>query len=81
MRALPFCAMSLAMLLQACTNTTSVSVEPDSAPIIPATLDKPETIQPQSFMLRGEVVVGHEVRRFTPVAAISNTGSISRQSN
>ncbi|HCZ9595069.1 TPA: hypothetical protein O4I00_003052, partial [Vibrio cholerae] len=50
MRALPFCAMSLAMLLQACTNTTTVSVEPDSAPIIPATLDKPETIQPQSFM-------------------------------
>ncbi|EGR0592835.1 COG3650 family protein [Vibrio cholerae] len=66
MRALPFCVMSLAMLLQACSNTTTVSVEPDSAPIIPATLDKPETIQPQSFMLRGEVVVGHEVRRFTP---------------
>lgn len=80
MRALPFCAMSLAMLLQACSNTT-VSVEPDSAPIIPATLDKPETIQPQSFMLRGEVVVAMKCDALRRVAAISNTGSISHQSN
>ncbi|EEW07458.1 COG3650 family protein [Vibrio mimicus] len=66
MRALPFCAVTLAMLLQACSNTSSLNLEPEPAPIIPATLDKPETIQPQSFMLRGEVVVGHEVQRFTP---------------
>lgn len=62
MRALPFCAMSLAMLLQACSNTSSPSFTPKTL----ATLDNPETIQPQNFVLRGELVVGSEVQRFTP---------------
>lgn len=66
MRASSLCVISLTMLLQACSNISSPSVEPEPTPVIPASLDKPETIQPQSFMLRGEVVVGHEVRRFTP---------------
>lgn len=66
MRALPICAISLAMLLQACSNSSPVSLASSTSTIIPATLDKPETIQPQSFLLRGEIVVGPQVQRFTP---------------
>ncbi len=62
MRALPFCAISLAMLLQACSNTSLPSFTSKTL----ATLDNPETIQPQNFVLRGELVVGSEVQRFTP---------------
>ena len=49
--------------LQACSTHTAstTAVEP-----IKASLDKPETVQPQTFVLRGEVVIGHEVSSITP---------------
>lgn len=52
-----------ACLLQAC------STSPNSQPVqdnVKASLDQPDSIKPQTFVLRGEVVVGHEVRTFKP---------------
>ncbi|MDF2155905.1 hypothetical protein [Vibrio sp. CAU 1672] len=53
------------MTLQACSVTTSQHVTaPSASPT--AFLDKPESIQPQSFVLRGEVVIGHESQYLMP---------------
>lgn len=47
------------LVLQACSSQSPPSGT--AAPtLLPASLDKPETIQPQTFMLRGKVVIGHE---------------------
>ncbi|MGR5414764.1 COG3650 family protein [Vibrio astriarenae] len=56
--------IALLALLQACSNT--VTEETSEAPSIVASLDNPESIQAQPFILRGEVVVGHEVRTISP---------------
>ncbi|MGL6170681.1 MAG: COG3650 family protein [Vibrio sp.] len=66
MRVLPLGAILCAILLQACSTNRLSTQQSESTPTIIATLDKPETIQPASFMLRGEVVIGHELQRFTP---------------
>lgn len=50
-----------ALALQAC-SMQQASVEATTS----ATLDKPSTITPQTFVMRGEIVVGHEARTFTP---------------
>ncbi len=50
-------------LLQACSTSSTTQPEQD---IVKASLDQPDSIKPQTFMLRGEVVVGHEVRTFKP---------------
>ncbi|WP_394128383.1 COG3650 family protein [Vibrio hepatarius] len=53
------------LALQACSISTQPSSESTStAPA--ASLDKPATIKPQTFIMRGEVVLGHEVRTITP---------------
>ncbi|MCK6265734.1 hypothetical protein KP803_20965 [Vibrio sp. ZSDE26] len=54
--------LSLAAL-QACSTN---SITPEPVEPIKATLEKPETIQPQTFVLRGEVVLGHEVSSIKP---------------
>ncbi len=57
-------AAILALLaLQACSSspTTQSQIVP-----VNATLDNPATVVPQTFIMRGEVVVGPEVRSFTP---------------
>ncbi|MGF1698609.1 hypothetical protein L4C54_23510 [Vibrio lamellibrachiae] len=51
------------LALQACSTSTTSTQSVES---VNATLDKPETIQPQTFVLRGEVVIGHEVSSITP---------------
>ncbi|MGD8174046.1 COG3650 family protein [Vibrio sp. TRT 21S02] len=64
MKALRSPVAVLTMLaLQACSTSTPVT---ESAPVVNATLDNPETIQPQTFVMRGEVVLGHEVRAIKP---------------
>lgn len=51
---------------------SSSAPEPQQAPDLPvASLDNPTSITPQSFTLRGEVVVGHEARTIKPCG--SNT--------
>lgn len=58
-------AVVTALLLQACSTTgTSQSPAPVEHP--EASLDQPASIQPQRFVLRGQVVVGPEVRSLTP---------------
>ncbi|MBW3698552.1 hypothetical protein EK599_23030 [Vibrio sp. T187] len=55
----------LALLaLQGCTNTESLPPQQDATPV--ASLDQPKSIQPQTFVVRGQAVVGHETRTFTP---------------
>ncbi|MDR9825273.1 hypothetical protein RCJ22_06625 [Vibrio sp. FNV 38] len=53
-------------LLQACSHTSTALPETQESPFIVASLDNPETIQAQPFIVRGEVVVGHEVRTIKP---------------
>lgn len=53
------------LALQACSTSTQQSSE--SIPTAPtASLDKPASIQPQTFIMRGEVILGHEVRTIKP---------------
>ena len=52
-------ALATLLVLQACSSQPPQSGAADPASP-PATLDKPDTIQPQTFMLRGKVIVGHE---------------------
>ncbi len=53
------------LVLQACSSQQPQSVE--EAPNLPsASLDKPETIQPQTFMLRGKIVIGNESQYLMP---------------
>ena len=64
------CAATLSLLaLSACS--TSEIVNQDSGDIQPdlASLDKPASIQLQTFVMRGEVVIGHEVRSITPCSS------------
>lgn len=58
-------ALATLLVLQACSSQPpqSGAADPTSPP---ATLDKPETIQPQTFMLRGKVIVGHESQYIMP---------------
>jgi len=65
MKALRNPAVAITLLaLQACSTSTTID---DNAPqAVKARLDKPDTIKPQTFVMRGEVVVGHEVRSITP---------------
>ncbi|CAE6886146.1 hypothetical protein ACOMICROBIO_GDFFDHBD_00559 [Vibrio sp. B1REV9] len=58
-------ALATLLVLQACSMQPSPSGE-DTPTTPPASLDKPETILPQTFMLRGEVVIGHESQYITP---------------
>ncbi|NOH96481.1 hypothetical protein [Vibrio sp. 99-70-13A1] len=51
------------LALQGCSTAPEVMTEPE---LPPATLDEPKSIQPQTFIMRGQVVVGHETRTFTP---------------
>ncbi|WP_428773596.1 COG3650 family protein [Vibrio sp.] len=56
---------TLALLfIQACSQLSTSPSAPQ--PVTVATLGQPETIQPQSFLLRGQLVIGPEVRSFTP---------------
>lgn len=58
-------ALITLLTLQACSTATQQAnqVEPKQPP---ASLDKPASIKPQTFVMRGEVVLGHEVRSITP---------------
>jgi len=53
-----------AIALTGCSQTQQSISEPEKSPA--ANLDAPSTIQPQTFIMRGQVVVGHESRTFTP---------------
>ncbi|MGR2664545.1 COG3650 family protein [Vibrio campbellii] len=58
-------ALATLLVLQACSMQPQQS-DADTPTTPPASLDKPETILPQTFMLRGEVVIGHESQYITP---------------
>ena len=49
--------------LQGCVTAPDAPKKPE---LPPATLDEPLSIQPQTFIMRGQVVVGHESRTLTP---------------
>ena len=55
-------ALSIILLLQACSSQPS----PSSVQPAHVTLDSETPTPTQTFMLRGEVVLGHEVRSLTP---------------
>ncbi|MGP8308952.1 COG3650 family protein [Vibrio sp. YIC-376] len=58
-------ALATLLVLQACSSQPPQSGE-EAPTSPPASLDKPETIQPQTFMLRGSVVIGHESQYIMP---------------
>ncbi|OCH53688.1 hypothetical protein [Vibrio sp. ZF57] len=53
----------VAFALQGCVTAPDTPQQPE---LPPANLDEPLSIQPQTFIMRGQVVVGHESRTFTP---------------
>ena len=53
-----------AIALTGCSQTQQSPSEPETSTA--ASLDTPSTIQPQTFIMRGQVIVGHESRTFTP---------------
>ena len=53
----------VAFALQGCVTVPDAPQKPE---LPPATLDEPLSIQPQTFIMRGQVVVGHESRTLTP---------------
>ncbi|MFA0382350.1 COG3650 family protein [Vibrio sp. 10N.222.54.A3] len=53
----------VAFALQGCVTAPDTPQQPEQPP---ANLDEPLSIQPQTFIMRGQVVVGHESRTFTP---------------
>ncbi|MCF7484064.1 hypothetical protein L3V31_20435 [Vibrio sp. J1-1] len=58
-------ALATLLVLQACSSQLPENGNKEiTTP--PASLDKPDTIQPQTFMLRGEVVIGHESQYIMP---------------
>lgn len=66
-------ALTTLLVLQACSSQSPQSGAADlTSP--PATLDKPETIQPQTFMLRGKVIVVTRANTSCLAAATSNIG-------
>ncbi len=52
-----------ACLLQACSSSPTTQSEQDT---VKASLDQPDSIKPQTFLIRGEVVIGTEVRTLKP---------------
>lgn len=52
-----------ACLLQACSTSPTTQPKQDT---VKASLDQPSSIQAQTFLVRGEAVIGHEVRTITP---------------
>ena len=58
-------ALITLLTLQACSTSAPTTNQPViDAPL--ASLDKPSSVNPQTFILRGEIVLGHEVRSITP---------------
>ncbi|WP_417870542.1 COG3650 family protein [Vibrio furnissii] len=57
-------AILTALALQACSSTPGPQPTPAEPP--KASLDQPASIQPQPFVVRGQVVIGPEVRSLTP---------------
>ncbi|MBY8044135.1 hypothetical protein NI390_14075 [Vibrio fluvialis] len=57
-------AILTALILQACSS--SQAPQPTETEQPKASLDQPASIQPQQFVLRGQMVVGPEVRALTP---------------
>ncbi|MEZ8885193.1 hypothetical protein FCV60_21920 [Vibrio sp. F13] len=53
----------VAFALQGCVTAPDTPQQPEQPP---ANLDEPLSIQPKTFIMRGQVVVGHESRTFTP---------------
>nr|QIH43279.1 hypothetical protein G5S32_14300 [Vibrio ziniensis] len=51
-------------LLPACSTTSSAPQSQLNS--VKASLDQPLSIKPQTFMVRGEVVIGNDTRTFTP---------------
>ncbi|OLQ93683.1 hypothetical protein BIY21_11240 [Vibrio ponticus] len=68
MKALRNPAMLVSLLaLQACSTLDFSSSESESQPSLPlANLEQPNSIQPQPFILRGEVILGHEAQSIQP---------------
>ncbi len=58
-------AILLLITIQAC-SMSAPSSSGQANQTAQARLDKPDSIQPQTFVMRGEVVLGHEVRSITP---------------
>lgn len=56
----------VAMALQACSTTQPHATIPQSEP---ATLDNPSSIAPQSFLLRGQIVVSDQVQSLIPCSS------------
>ncbi|KGK09831.1 membrane protein [Vibrio navarrensis] len=56
--------LSLLILLQACSSSDNVAIE--SAPSPEASLNKPDSVVAQPFLLSGTAVVGHETQYLTP---------------
>lgn len=54
-------ALTAAVLLQACSSFQSSQPETTLA-----SLSNPSSIKPQSFVIRGDVILGHEARSITP---------------
>ncbi|MCW8348429.1 hypothetical protein MD535_20810 [Vibrio sp. ZSDZ65] len=58
-------AVPLVLILQACSSFNTTSNEATTTPLR-AELSRPETITPQSYVLRGQAIVGHESRTIQP---------------
>lgn len=54
------------LALQACSIIDSNPLSPKEMPISMANLDQPKSVKAQTFMMRGEVILGHEVRSIQP---------------
>ncbi|MEF1172485.1 hypothetical protein [Vibrio sinaloensis] len=56
-------ALATLLTLQACSMSATT---PETPPQPTATLSNPTSIKPQTFVMRGQVVLGHEVSSITP---------------
>jgi len=56
-------AVTTLLALQACSGFQSGS---EQAHTPQATLNDPSSVKPQTFVMRGEVILGHEVRSIVP---------------
>lgn len=60
-------AIASLMALQACSMfNASPELDPTKSHASNASLDQPSSIKPQSFIMRGEVILGHEVSSIQP---------------
>lgn len=57
-------ALATLLALQACSSSTTNVETPPAEP--QATLDQPKSVVAQTFVMRGQVVLGNEVRSITP---------------